>query len=485
MHYKESQIKKTLMKQLIILSFLVILLASCRQPKDVPSEFADVSQVETGIPVSVMLTAYSTTLIADGEAQTRLRIAVTDSLNREITTAGDSIRVYVTGDGLLKYYDGTEPAIRTDTGGHLYAACRLEQGICRLLFVSGKTPGKVKVEARSGKLWPGAHEIHTIPADFVLMEPRKDQLPATTKTIDRMIGADISWLPQLEAKGTRFKENSRDTDAILLLKKHGFNYIRLRIFVNPENEKGYSPGEGFCGLPHTLAMARRIHQAGMKLLLDFHYSDYWADPQQQYKPLAWEQLSFTTLCDTVSAYTARVINALRAQGTPPAMVQVGNEINHGILWPDGHIGNPDQLAALLKAGAEGVRDTDPTVPVMMHLALGGQHDEAKFWLNNMIARGVTFDIIGISYYPRWHGTLDDLKFNLNDLATRYNKPLNVVEYSDFKKEVYDIVFAIPGEMGKGACIWEPLNWRSGLFDRNHQTTGLWGVYDSLAKQYLR
>ena len=279
MHYKESQIKKTLMKQLIILSFLVILLASCRQPKDVPSEFADVSQVETGIPVSVMLTAYSTTLIADGEAQTRLRIAVTDSLNREITTAGDSIRVYVTGDGLLKYYDGTEPAIRTDTGGHLYSACRLEQGICRLLFVSGKTPGKVKVEVRSGKCWPGAHEIHTIPADFVLIEPRKDQLPATTKPIDRMIGADISWLPQLEAKGTRFKENGRDTDAILLLKKHGFNYIRLRIFVNPENEKGYSPGEGFCGLPHTLAMARRIHQTGMKLLLDFHYSDYWADPQ--------------------------------------------------------------------------------------------------------------------------------------------------------------------------------------------------------------
>jgi beta-galactosidase len=480
-----SQTKKTVMKQLIIISFLVILPASCRQTKEVPSEFAAVSQVETGIPVSVMLTAYSTTLIADGEARTRLRIAVTDSLNREITSAEDSIRVYVTGDGSLKYYDGTAPAIRTDTVGHLYSACRLEQGICRLLFVSGKTPGKVKVEAQSGKCWPGAHEIHTIPADFVMMEPRKDQLPATTKPIDRMMGADISWLPQLEAKGTRFKENGRDADAILLLKKHGFNYIRLRIFVNPENEKGYSPGEGFCGLPHTLAMARRIHDTGMKLLLDFHYSDYWADPQQQYKPLAWERLPFTTLCDTVSAYTARVINALKTQGTPPAMVQVGNEINHGILWPDGHIGNPDQLAALLKAGAEGARDADPTVPVMMHLALGGQHDEAKFWLNNMIARGVTFDIIGISYYPRWHGTLDDLKFNLNDLATRYNKPVNVVEYSDFKKEMHDIVFAIPGEMGKGACIWEPLNWRSGLFDRDHQTTGLWGVYDNLAKQYLR
>jgi len=97
----------------------------------------------------------------------------------------------------------------------------------------------------------------------------------------------------------------------------------------------------------------------------------------------------------------------------------------------------------------------------------------------MIARGVKFDIIGISYYPRWHGTLEDLKANLADLAKRYNKPLNVVEYSDFKREVHDIVFSLPDGYGKGACIWEPLNWRSGLFDNLGNSTSLFGIYEAL------
>jgi len=166
------------------------------------------------------------------------------------------------------------------------------------------------------------------------------------------------------------------------------------------------------------------------------------------------------------------------------MVQIGNEINHGILWPEGHISHPDQLADLLKAGIAGVAAADPGMPVMMHIALGGQNDEAVFWLDNMIARGVQFDIIGLSYYPRWHGTLDDLKNNMNDLVKRYNKPLNVVEYSDFKKQVHEIVFSLPGDMGKGACIWEPLSPRSDLFDRNGNTTKLFSVYDELKETYL-
>lgn len=180
-------------------------------------------------------------------------------------------------------------------------------------------------------------------------------------------------------------------------------------------------------------MARRIREAGMKLLLNFHYSDYWADPQQQTKPYRWAELDFDALKDSVKTYTSNVLRALQQQGTLPAMVQVGNEINHGMLWPDGHISQPDQLARLLKAGAEGVAAVDPDIPVMMHIALGGQNEEAVFWLDNMIARGVTFDIIGLSWYPRWHGTLEDLQANLLNLAQRYHKPLNVVEYSNFKK----------------------------------------------------
>jgi arabinogalactan endo-1,4-beta-galactosidase len=116
---------------------------------------------------------------------------------------------------------------------------------------------------------------------------------------------------------------------------------------------------------------------------------------------------------------------------------------------------------------------------MMHIALGGQNAESVFWLDNMFARGVTCDIIGLSYYPRWHGTLADLKANMVDLIDRYHKPLNVVEYSDFKREVHDLVFSMPDDMGKGACIWEPLNRRSGLFDRDGNVTELMGVYDEI------
>jgi len=422
--------------------------------------------------------------LANGSDQTRLRIAVTDSLNREITSAGDSIRVYVSGDGKVLTAKGEELVMQTDTAGQFYAACQLINGVCNLQFIAGKSPGKVKVEAKSGKLWPGGHEIHTLPADFVMMKPTKDQLPVTTKKIGRMIGADISFLPQIEDRGMKFSENGQQTDAIELLKKHGFNYIRLRIFVNPENEKGYAPGKGYCGLNYTLAMAKRVKNAGLQLLLDFHYSDYWADPQQQFKPLAWQNPDFEILKDSVQSYTTRVLQAFKQQGTLPDMVQIGNEINHGILWPDGHIGQPDQLATLLKAGVKGVQAVDAGIPVMMHLALGGQNEEAVFWLDNMLARNVEFDIIGLSYYPRWHGTLDDLYFNMNDLLQRYNKPLNVVEYSDFKQEVHDISFGLPDDMGKGACIWEPLGWRSEMFNREGEVNDKILVYDELKKAYL-
>jgi len=454
-------------------------LTQCKNPVPETREFDAVSRVDTGQPVSVMLTTYSTTLLADGKNQTRLRIALTDSLSREITSVSDSISVFISGEGTLTTPEGKELVLIDDTAGVRIAKSRLVNGTCILLFKAGNQPGKVRIEARSGKLWPGSHELHILPGDFALMTPSPDQLPATVKPIDQMIGADISFLPQIEDQGMKFFESGQEVDAIRLLASHGFNYIRLRIFVNPENPKGYAPGRGYCGLGYTLKMAQRVKEAGMKLLLNFHYSDYWADPQQQNKPLAWENLDFEILQDSVRTYTADVLQALKQQGTLPAMVQIGNEINHGLLWPDGHISRPDQLAGLLRAGVAGVEDVDPGLPVMMHIALGGQNDEAVFWLDNMIARGVRFDVIGISYYPRWHGTLEDLKYNLTDLQQRYHKPLNVVEYSDFKREVHDIVFSLPDGFGTGACIWEPLNWRSGLFNRTGEATGLFSVYDEL------
>ena len=482
-----------MMKILKVICFTgLILLFHCKQAETKSEEketetpdFSSVSQVETGNPVSVMFTAYSTTLIANGKDKTRLRIAVIDSLNREITSAQDSIRVYVTGDGTIKTSDDSNLTYDVDSSGVKYAKAKLDHGVLNLQFIAGHSPDKIKVEAKSGSLWPGAHEIHTIPSEFQYKTPSESQLPETTKPIDRMIGADISFLPQLENRGMKFSENGEEIDAIELLKKHGFNSIRLRIFVNPENEKGYSPKDGYCDLEHTLDMAKRIKDAGMKFLLDFHYSDYWADPQQQFKPLAWENLDFDDLQEAVTSYTSNVLNAMKEQDVKPDMVQIGNEINHGMLWPDGHIGNPDGLASLIKAGIQGVNHVDSNIPIMLHVALGGQNDESVFWMDNMIARGVQFDVIGISYYPRWHGTLNDLYTNLHDLVKRYHKPLNVVEYSDYKKEVHDIVFSLPDDMGKGAAIWEPLNWRTDLFDRNGAVNEKIKVYDELSEKYLK
>jgi beta-galactosidase len=464
----------------------------CGEESRPAPDFSTVSRVDSGRAAAVMLTAYSTTLLADGEDWTTLRIAVTDSLAREITSAGDSVRIYVTGDGAITSRDGGSLPALTDSAGVPYTPGRLASGVVTLRFRAGTSPDRVRVEARSGALFPGSHEIHTIPGDVALLTPTAKQLPPATKPIDRMIGADISFLPQIENRagrffqaGGKFFDDGQEVDAIAVLKRHGFNYIRLRIFVNPENEKGYSPGQGFCGLDSTLSMARRIEDAGMGFLLDFHYSDYWADPQQQNKPLAWADLDYGTLKDSLRSYTTAVLRAMQRQGTAPDMVQIGNEVNHGLLWPDGHIGNLDQLAGLLQAGVAGARAVDPEMPVMMHIALGGQNDEARFWLDNMIARGVEFDVIGVSYYPRWHGTLEDLSANLHDLIDRYHKPVNVVEYSDFKREVHDIVFTIPEDMGKGTAIWEPLGWRSGLFDREGNVTDLMEVYDELSAKYLQ
>ncbi len=304
-------------------AFAMLILAGCgaeQLPKVASTpDFSAVSRVDSAAAISVMLTAYSTTLVADGEDWTKLRIAVTDSAGREITSAEDSVRIYVTGAGSVTALDGSSLPELTDSAGARYTPVRLAGGVATLAFRAGTTPDRVDVEARVDTLWPGGHQIHTIPAEVELLEPTPDQLPPTTKPIDRMIGADISFLPQIESGSSRFFEgrgrfydDGRETDAIELLRNHGFNAIRLRIFVNPENEGGYSPETGFCGLDHTLAMARRIKEAGMGFLLDFHYSDYWADPQQQNKPLAWADLDYESLRDAVRDYTTRVLTEMEA-----------------------------------------------------------------------------------------------------------------------------------------------------------------------------
>ncbi len=335
--------------------------------------------------VELVITPYTTTIFSDGHNKSAIVVRVLDKSGDDVTTTNAPLQILVKGNGsiLVDETSGNgKPELKKIQEG--IWETQLINGSCSFSLIAGSTPDKLKVEVKSEGLKSASTEIHSI-LPFKLLSPKKQQLKPSRKTIGKMIGADISFLPQLESRGIKVSDNGVQKDAI-----------------------------------------------------EIHYSDYWADPQQQNKPSAWEGLTDEKLAVALKDYTKEVIVALKSQGTLPDMVQIGNEINHGMVWPDGHIGNPDQLARLIKAGVDGVKEVDPSIIIMLHIALGGQNDESVFWLDNMIARGVRFDIIGLSYYPRWHGTLSDLKKNMLDLILRYKKDINLVEYSQKKKEVADI-----------------------------------------------
>jgi beta-galactosidase len=444
----------------------------------------------TGQAVEVVLTPYKTTMLADGQDVSVMNVSLIDKEGREVPDADNMIRFFIKGNGKIIGVGNGDPSShepdQCTTGAWQRSAFN---GKCQVIIQSGKTPGTIKFEAKAAGLWAGSTDIITVsPVAVTTVSVDKNYElkgeAAKPRSTTKMLGADISFLPQLEERGIKFSDDGIEKDAILILKDHGFNYIRLRIFNNPSTDNGYSPGKGFCDLKHTLKMAKRIKAAGMKLLLDFHYSDDWADPGKQYKPSAWKNLNFEELKAALFNYTKEVITALKAQGTLPDMVQIGNEINHGIMWPDGNVKNMDQLAQFLKAGTAAVKAVDPSIVMMLHIALGGQNDESVFFIDNMISRGVQFDVIGESYYPKWHGTLDDLNSNLNDLIRRYGKDVIVVEYSQHKEEVNKIVFELPDGKGKGTCIWEPLSTWESFFDKQGKSNELLKLYDEMSKKYL-
>lgn len=470
---------------IVVLLFFVGCSPKTEITKDELPDLSHLYQKQTGKPVSLVFASYKTTMIANGKDEALLRISVADSADMEILDTQFPFEISVKGDAKIIEIDGSEPELVFSNDTLTVWKSKLVNGIKKLKLKAGTSSGKLDVEAKTEGLWPASHEIHVIPGNVELLKPSEEQLKPSSTIKPKMIGADISFLPQLESRGMRFIDKGIENDAIEILKDHGLNYIRLRVFVNPKNEKGYSPNQGYCDLEHTLQMAKRIKEAGLNLLLDFHYSDTWADPQKQFKPLAWEGLEFEGLTSTLKEYTKSVLLKLKEQGTLPEMVQVGNEVNHGIVWPEGHISNLDNLAELLKAGTEAVREVDPEITVMMHLALGGQNEETVFWFDNMIARGVDFDVIGLSYYPRWHCTLDDLNFNMHDLIERYQKDINVVEYSAFKRKIHDLVFNLPDNRGNGTCIWEPLNTWSRVFDRQGISTEEINIYDELKDKYIK
>jgi arabinogalactan endo-1,4-beta-galactosidase len=268
--------------------------------------------------------------------------------------------------------------------------------------------------------------------------------------------------------------------------------VRLRLLVNPP--------AGYSELQSVLTMARRAKAAGMRLLLDPHYGDFWADPQKQSTPQAWADQDLPTLARTVRGYTRDVLDKLRAQGTPADMLQLGNEIRNGMLWPTGYIDwtagtGWDALGTLLRAAAAGARDAHgPTPKLVVHFDQGGDNVGSRSFFDHLVAQRVPFDVIGLSYYPFWHGTLSDLRANVNDLATRYDRDVAVVETQygwtlangdqlgnflwqesqllpgypatpdgqlSFLSDLLSIIAAVPDHHGAGIFYWGP-EWVPGV-----------------------
>ncbi|CAM3754800.1 arabinogalactan endo-beta-1,4-galactanase [Marinicrinis lubricantis] len=303
-------------------------------------------------------------------------------------------------------------------------------------------------------------------------------------------GADISFVDEIETEGGAFYENGQKKDVLDILRDSGINSARLRLWNEPTFD--------YCNPKKTMMMAKRIKQKGLHFLLDFHYSDYWADPGKQFMPKAWEKLSFPELVQAVKGFTRDIISDLKKQGTLPDMVQIGNEITNGMLWDagrvDGQWNTEEQwrkLGDLIQAGIAGLREAleaDEKIPVMIHLDRGGDNEGSRYFFDRMAKLGVDFDIIGLSYYPWWHGTLEQFKENLNDLEARYKKDIVIAEVAypwtmtppddqplifnteewlqpgypasaegqaAWLRTLMEVIRNVPNERGAGLYYWEP------------------------------
>lgn len=299
-----------------------------------------------------------------------------------------------------------------------------------------------------------------------------------------VVGADLSFLKSIEERGVEFKDGGTEKPALKIFRDSGFNWVRLRLFHSPDR----LPND----LEYTIALAKEAKKMGYKFLLDYHYSDTWADPHKQYIPAAWEGQSQEELVDSVRAYTQETMTAFREAGAWPDMVQPGNEVIDGMMWPNGQLsreGGWDRFADFTRAAIEGIEaatvgDVQPP-KIMIHIDRGGDRERTQWFFDRFNSYGIDYDVIGQSYYPWWHGTLAELKANLAYMAEAYKKDIIVVEAAyhwresdEWKREdavradakeypqtpegqkqfwldVDAAVRATPGGRGKGVMWWEP------------------------------
>jgi len=326
-----------------------------------------------------------------------------------------------------------------------------------------------------------------------------------TCAADYAIGADLSFLKQAEDRGVVFKDNGEGKPGLQIFKEHGYNWIRLRLFHTPTRLPN--------NLEYTIALAKEAKKLGFRFLLNYHYSDTWADPGKQYIPKAWEDKSHAELVQAVFEYTRDTIIAFRNANALPDMVQIGNEVSNGMLWPDGKLpGNWDNFAELMKAGINGVdagRGNGQRPLIMVHIDKGGSNNRTKAFFDKWHSYGVDYDIIGQSYYPWWHGTLLELRDNMIFMANEYQKDIIIVEAAynwrpaeyknkkapfpetpegqrQFLDEVNRVVLNTPYNRGKGVFWWEPAVMgglrRRGMFDDDGNALPVITVFDKFTRR---
>jgi|LSQX01.2.fsa_nt_gb arabinogalactan endo-1,4-beta-galactosidase len=295
--------------------------------------------------------------------------------------------------------------------------------------------------------------------------------PVNVKAADFACGADVSWLPQMEAKGYKFyDDNGVAKDCLQILKEHGIDSIRLRVWVNPSND----PYSGHCSKNETIEMAKRCADMGFRIMIDFHYSDSWADPGKQYKPAAWNNHDITRLQKDVYDHTYDVLSTLKSNGVTPEWVQVGNETNDGMLWEEGRASkNMKNFTLLVNSGYDAVKAVFSNAKVIVHVSNGFNNSLFRWIFDGLKNNGGKYDVIGMSLYPEsdnWSSMNTQCLSNMNDMVLRYGKEVMVCEVgmssssaSACKSFITDIISktkSVSSGKGLGVFYWEPqcYNW---------------------------
>ncbi len=298
-------------------------------------------------------------------------------------------------------------------------------------------------------------------------------------------GGDVSWLTQMEVEGQKFYDNNgTEMDCMELLKSLGVNAIRLRAWVDP------SASGGWCNTVDLVTKAVRAKNLGMKILIDLHYSDWWADPGKQNKPAAWASQDFNTLKTSVYNYTAEVMNALKTSGITPEWVQIGNETNDGMLWPDGKAStNMANFAQLVNTGYDAVKSVSDSSKVIVHISNGFDNNLFRWMFDGLKSNNAKWDVIGMSLYPspaNWSTLNDECLANMNDMISRYNKEVMICEVgmswdqpsacNAFLTDLINKTKSLADNKGLGVFYWEPecnVNWNGytlGAFDNSGRPT---------------